>query len=82
MCLAVLLGFMGWLVIKITPDRDAKGSSNKPSHFTIPILSPFTSVVEHETGVFGTKAVTIFVLVIGIAVYAAVKHRLSQWRAR
>ncbi|KAF8119312.1 hypothetical protein EV363DRAFT_1288679 [Boletus edulis] len=82
MCLVVLLGLMAWLVLKITSDHDAKGKSSKPSHFTIPILSPFTSVVEHETGVFGTKAVTVFVLVIGIAVYASLKHRLSQWRAR
>ncbi|KAI9458518.1 hypothetical protein HD554DRAFT_1707252 [Boletus coccyginus] len=80
MCLVVLLGF--WLVMKIAPDRDAKSKSSRPSHFTIPILSPFTSVVEHETGVFGTKAVAIFVVIIGIAVYAALKHRLSQWHAR
>lgn len=45
MCLVVLLGFMGWLVMMIAPDRDAKSKSGKPSHFTIPILSPFASVV-------------------------------------
>lgn len=41
----VLLGFLFWLVMKIAPERDGKGKSSKPSHFTIPILSPFTSVV-------------------------------------
>jgi len=83
MCLVGLLGFMGFLVMKIAPDRDANRSkSSKPSHFTIPIFSPFTSVVEHETGVFGTKAVSIFVVIIGIAVYVALKRRLSQWHTR
>lgn len=38
----VLLGFIGWLVIQVTPEQDVKG---KASHFTIPVLSPFTSVV-------------------------------------
>jgi len=71
-CLVVLLGFMAWLVTVIAPGRDAK---SKPSHFTIPILSPFASVVEHETGVLGTKVVAIFGLVIGIAVYMAVRRR-------
>lgn len=41
----MLLGFLFWLVMKIAPERDGKGKSSKPSHFTIPILSPFTSVV-------------------------------------
>ncbi|KAH0831124.1 hypothetical protein J3R83DRAFT_13690 [Lanmaoa asiatica] len=81
-CLAVLLGFMGWLVVMIAPDWGAKGKSNKPSHFTIPILSPFASVVEHETSVFGAKVAAILVLVIGIALYVALKHRLSQWPTR
>lgn len=36
---------MCWLVAKIAPDGNAKSKSSKPSHFTIPILSPFTSVV-------------------------------------
>ncbi|KAN0094772.1 hypothetical protein V8E55_003059 [Tylopilus felleus] len=79
-CLVVLLGFLFWLVMKIAPERDGKGKSSKPSHFTIPILSPFTSVVEHENGVLGARTVAILVLVMGIAVYAALKHRLSQWR--
>jgi len=72
LCLVVLLGFMApWLVM----NADAKG---KTSHFTIPILSPFASVVEHETGVFGTKAVVVFIVVIGFAMYAGLKRR---WQA-
>ncbi|EAU89632.1 hypothetical protein CC1G_02521 [Coprinopsis cinerea okayama7 len=43
--------------------------SGLPSHFTIPILSPFTSVVEKETSVFGTKAIAIIVVVSGAVVF-------------
>ncbi|KAF8068701.1 hypothetical protein FPV67DRAFT_1086313 [Lyophyllum atratum] len=35
-----------------------------PSHFTIPILSPFTSVVEHETSVIGSKTIALILLVV------------------
>ncbi|KIK97947.1 hypothetical protein PAXRUDRAFT_824413 [Paxillus rubicundulus Ve08.2h10] len=81
-CLVVLLGSVVYvMIIMITPAHTAKHKSS-PSHFTIPILSPFASVVEHETGVFGTKAVIIFVLVIGVVLYAALRRQLSRWPTR
>ncbi|KIJ63595.1 hypothetical protein HYDPIDRAFT_113068 [Hydnomerulius pinastri MD-312] len=78
--LVVLLGVVVYVVM-VAPDRTAKHKTPS-SHFTIPILSPFTSVVEHETGVFGTKAVTIFILVIGVTLYAALRRWLARWPSR
>ncbi|KAF9238944.1 hypothetical protein BU15DRAFT_47193, partial [Melanogaster broomeanus] len=75
-CLVVLLGFIVYVVM-IAPDYTGKRKPS-PSHFTIPILSPFTSVVEHETGVFGTKAVTLFVLVIGVILYTVLRRQLAR----
>ncbi|KAH7920427.1 hypothetical protein BV22DRAFT_1039882 [Leucogyrophana mollusca] len=49
-----------------------------PYHFTIPILSPFASVVEHETGVIGAKTVTIFALVLGVLAYSIFRHWLTR----
>jgi len=48
------------------------------SHFTIPILSPFTSVVEHETGIISATSVTIFIVVMGILSYAIFRHWFSR----
>ncbi|KAG0703543.1 hypothetical protein DFH29DRAFT_436105 [Suillus ampliporus] len=56
--------------------------SKGASHFTIPILSPFTSVVEHETGVITAKTVTIFIVVLGVLSYAVFRHWFSKQIAR
>ncbi|OCH86744.1 hypothetical protein OBBRIDRAFT_714554, partial [Obba rivulosa] len=50
---------------------------SKPSHFTIPILSPFASVVEHETSVFNAKIITILALVTACLLYACFRYWLS-----
>ncbi|KIJ16380.1 hypothetical protein PAXINDRAFT_132294 [Paxillus involutus ATCC 200175] len=81
-CLVVLLGSVVYVMTKlIAPDHTAKHKSS-PSHFTIPILSPFTSVVEHETGVFGAKAVTIFVLVISVTLCTVLRRQFARWSTR
>ncbi|KAA1471982.1 hypothetical protein DENSPDRAFT_149697 [Dentipellis sp. KUC8613] len=46
------------------------------SHFTIPILSPFTSVVEHETSVIGTKTIVLSIIVFAGFTYLTLKTRL------
>ncbi|GBE83301.1 hypothetical protein SCP_0503490 [Sparassis crispa] len=53
-----------------------------PSHFTIPVLSPFTSVVEHETSVFNTRSITIVLLVLAALAYACFRYWLSHLRHR
>ncbi|KAG7451539.1 uncharacterized protein BT62DRAFT_927248 [Guyanagaster necrorhizus] len=47
-----------------------------PAHFTIPILSPFTSVVEHEVSVIGTKTITFSITVIACFAYFVYRHWL------
>ncbi|OAX37137.1 hypothetical protein K503DRAFT_771802 [Rhizopogon vinicolor AM-OR11-026] len=71
-CLVVL--FFVVLRILLYDSQKTKGAS----HFTIPILSPFTSVVEHETGIISTKSVTIFIVVLGILSYATFRHWFSR----
>ncbi|KAF8903953.1 hypothetical protein CPB84DRAFT_1677667 [Gymnopilus junonius] len=48
------------------------------SHFTIPILSPFTSVVEQETSVIGSKLIGTLAAVIACLAYLAFRHWLKR----
>ncbi|KAI5827077.1 hypothetical protein K523DRAFT_247603 [Schizophyllum commune Tattone D] len=50
------------------------------THFTIPILSPFASVVEHEASIVGTKVLSVCVLVFGAVAYASIRYWLSRPR--
>jgi len=47
-------------------------------HFTIPILSPFTSIVEHEMSKVGFRTTAVFLFITGIVVYALVRHRVGH----
>ncbi|KAF5381266.1 hypothetical protein D9615_008416 [Tricholomella constricta] len=49
-----------------------------PSHFTIPILSPFTSVVEHETSVIGSKTIAMVLLVLSVLAYLFIRIRFAR----
>jgi len=49
-----------------------------PSHFTIPILSPFTSVTEHESSVVGTRLVTVFLVILAVLGYVLFRHRVAR----
>ncbi|TDL27851.1 hypothetical protein BD410DRAFT_761047 [Rickenella mellea] len=51
-----------------------------PSHFTIPILSPFTSVTEHESSVVGFRVMAVGVVVLGLLAYALIRHWMSTAR--
>ncbi|KAJ7792247.1 hypothetical protein B0H14DRAFT_2931990 [Mycena olivaceomarginata] len=52
----------------------------KPSHFTISILSPFTSVVEHETSVVGSKTLVVFAFAFAGLAYFMFRHWLARRR--
>ncbi|KAG1737546.1 uncharacterized protein EDB91DRAFT_482713 [Suillus paluster] len=54
--------------------------SKGASHFTIPILSPFTSVVEHEIGAISARSVSVFIVVLGVLSYAIFRHWFSKHR--
>ncbi|KAH7882988.1 hypothetical protein F5I97DRAFT_1901054 [Phlebopus sp. FC_14] len=49
------------------------------AHFTVPILSPFTSVVEHETGVIGTKTTTVFIVALCGLLYIKLCRPTRRW---
>ncbi|KIY71335.1 hypothetical protein CYLTODRAFT_346084 [Cylindrobasidium torrendii FP15055 ss-10] len=53
-----------------------------PSHFTIPILSPFTSVVEHETSALGAKVIIPSVMVSALLFYAVYRHWIVAYLQR
>ncbi|KAJ3552259.1 hypothetical protein NM688_g4244 [Phlebia brevispora] len=50
----------------------------RPVHFTIPILSPFTSVVEHETSVMNTKTMTVISMICACLAYACFRYWFSH----
>ncbi|KAL5520887.1 hypothetical protein ACEPAF_2890 [Sanghuangporus sanghuang] len=58
-------------------DRPSKNRAFRP-HLTIPILSPFTSIVEHEDSKFGFRTTAAFLIVLGCVVYAMFRHWLRQ----
>ncbi|KAF9030343.1 hypothetical protein BDZ89DRAFT_673352 [Hymenopellis radicata] len=45
-----------------------------PSHFTIPVLSPFTSVVEHEASIIGARIIIASLLITACLVYFVYRH--------
>ncbi|KAG2159275.1 uncharacterized protein EDB93DRAFT_277095 [Suillus bovinus] len=69
-----MLLFLALIYILLRDSPKAKGAS----HFTIPILSPFTSVVEHETGIISARSISFFIVVLGILSYAIFRHWLSK----
>ncbi|KAJ3480616.1 hypothetical protein NLI96_g8220 [Meripilus lineatus] len=66
----VALLLLSWLIalLAVVSYLLWKGSNTSPSkrhsgmHFTIPILSPFTSVIESETSVISSRTITTFAL--------------------
>ncbi|KAL4072185.1 hypothetical protein V8B97DRAFT_1943860 [Scleroderma yunnanense] len=78
----ILIAFLGYMLWRNpSPDTyDLTRKKGPATHFTIPILSPFTSVVENETGVFGTKSVVIFMLALAVLIFTL--RRWFTWERR
>ncbi|TFK37998.1 hypothetical protein BDQ12DRAFT_133888 [Crucibulum laeve] len=78
--LLCLVGVLIYLATHYTRHQTAMQRSrwSLPSHFTIPILSPFTSVVEKETSVLGTKVISLMVLSSAGLAYLAFRHWLAR----
>ncbi|KAI6112368.1 hypothetical protein EDD17DRAFT_762075 [Pisolithus thermaeus] len=72
MALVLFLAYMFWR--NSVPSGLSSEKRRSATHFTIPILSPFTSVVEHETGVLGTKAVVVLVLALFLVILFAFRR--------
>ncbi|KAJ7076451.1 hypothetical protein B0H15DRAFT_955619 [Mycena belliarum] len=75
---ALMLLFL--VLLNITHAGPTARGHKLPAHFTIPILSPFTSVVEHETSVIGSKTLAIFALVLAGLAYFMFRHWLARSR--
>ncbi|KAF9010258.1 hypothetical protein BDQ17DRAFT_1347843 [Cyathus striatus] len=74
-----LVALIIYLAAHYTQETNSRRSRwSLPLHFTIPILSPFTSVVEHETSMFGTKMLSVMVITFACFAYFAFKHWLSR----
>ncbi|EPT03221.1 hypothetical protein FOMPIDRAFT_1035569 [Fomitopsis schrenkii] len=51
-----------------------------PTHFTIPILSPFTSVVEHEASTLSTRLLVTSTVIFAVLAYACFRYWLFHAR--
>ncbi|KAI0708423.1 hypothetical protein C8Q76DRAFT_626778 [Earliella scabrosa] len=73
--LAMLIGLVAFLLIRYVPPAVATPASRRPGsvHFTIPVLSPFTSVIEHETSAVNVQLVAILLLAAGITLFVWLK---------
>ncbi|KAF5392783.1 hypothetical protein D9757_001027 [Collybiopsis confluens] len=58
-----------------------RGKKASWTHFTIPILSPFASVVEHETSVVGSKTIVGISLVLAGLAYVSLRFWMSRHQA-
>ncbi|KZS88513.1 hypothetical protein SISNIDRAFT_490105 [Sistotremastrum niveocremeum HHB9708] len=72
--LVLLLGLLVYVLLR--NPHPARASSWWTSHYTIPILSPFTSVVEHDNSFVGLRTITLGIglILVAIVSYIAVKH--------
>ncbi|KAI0634520.1 hypothetical protein C8Q77DRAFT_1112847 [Trametes polyzona] len=61
-CVVVLLAMILLCQRLFSPSSRAPRG---PTHFTIPILSPFSSVVEHESSLFSAPQVGVTLLTVG-----------------
>ncbi|KAG7088377.1 hypothetical protein E1B28_012378 [Marasmius oreades] len=52
--------------------------SRSLTHFTIPILSPFASVVENESSVVGTKTIAAVSVILATLVYLMFRYWIAQ----
>ncbi|KAF5375673.1 hypothetical protein D9615_009331 [Tricholomella constricta] len=72
---AVLVALVIYLATHYTRHSTTRAT---PSHFTIPILSPFTSVVEHETSVIGSKTIAMVLLALSVLAYLFIRIRFAR----
>ncbi|KAI0372579.1 hypothetical protein BV20DRAFT_940059 [Pilatotrama ljubarskyi] len=65
-CVITLLLF---LLLRHTASAGASPRWLGPLHFTIPILSPFASVIEHETSAVNVRLMALLLLAAGISAF-------------
>ncbi|KZT28274.1 hypothetical protein NEOLEDRAFT_1058840, partial [Neolentinus lepideus HHB14362 ss-1] len=57
-----------------------KVSARPPTHFTIPILSPFTSVIEHEMSTVSFRTIACLILLGSLLLYAVYRRWVGRLR--
>ncbi|KLO06621.1 hypothetical protein SCHPADRAFT_1002256 [Schizopora paradoxa] len=75
---AILLGMGILFGIGAQGNSTAQSKAAWRPHFTIPILSPFTSIVEHEMSKVGFRTTAVFLIISGVVIYFLVKHRMGR----
>ncbi|KAF8911356.1 hypothetical protein CPB85DRAFT_651015 [Mucidula mucida] len=71
-----IIVFLALLVVSISTRQREPQRQHwlLPSHFTIPVLSPFTSVVEHEASIIGARIIVASMLITACLAYFVYRH--------
>ncbi|KAH8080698.1 hypothetical protein BXZ70DRAFT_960056 [Cristinia sonorae] len=75
--LLVMAAVLMYLLIRGHPPQ-VSSRWTSPLHFTIPVLSPFTSVTEHEVSTLSTRSVVILVLASSCLAYGCFTYWIRQ----
>ncbi|KAH9054236.1 hypothetical protein EDB87DRAFT_1647711 [Lactarius vividus] len=75
-CIAVLA--VDVLCLLVTHSSRASPPTPTTSHFTIPVLSPFTSVVEHETSAWGARIIIPGLMIAATLAWGIFRHWISH----
>ncbi|TCD63456.1 hypothetical protein EIP91_005397 [Steccherinum ochraceum] len=76
--LLAMVAVLIYLLVRGHPPHLPTSRWNTPLHFTIPVLSPFTSVTEHEESVLSTRTMVIMILAGTCLAYACFTYWLRQ----
>ncbi|KAI0049529.1 hypothetical protein FA95DRAFT_861012 [Auriscalpium vulgare] len=79
-CITSLIGLVLYLLISQRHSKPPQSRWGVASHFTIPILSPFTSVVEHEASVLGARIIVPSIIILAGLAYILCRRYWPQWR--
>lgn len=77
-CVAVLAVVVLCLLVTHSRASSFTPTRHTASHFTIPVLSPFTSVVEHETSAWGARIIVPGLMIAATLAWGVFRHWLSR----
>ncbi|TFK53000.1 hypothetical protein OE88DRAFT_1330090 [Heliocybe sulcata] len=80
MVLLAILAIFTFLTLGVVlkGHSEQKGLHKPSAHFTIPILSPFTSVIEHEMATLSFRTIACFTLFGSLLLYAIYRHWVGR----
>ncbi|KAF5365218.1 hypothetical protein D9758_005442 [Tetrapyrgos nigripes] len=77
--IAIFFGAIFVAYVNASSSSLRAASSHRPwTHFTIPILSPFASVVEQEVSVVGTRTITTGIIIFACLAYLMFRYWLTK----